>query len=769
VNATAPTVTFTGANATAPYTFTYNIDGATNVTVTSDATGVATITVPTTTAGTFTVNLVSVKDASTTTCLQAQTGSAIITVNPLPTATISGTTTVCLNGIAPTITFTGANATAPYTFTYNIDSGANQTITSDATGVATITMPTTTVGVSHVNLVSVQESSATACSQMQTGTATVTINEIPSVTVADVTVCAGTNATVTAVAATAASYSYAWTYPAAATDPGSVSTFQTPMAGPYTVVITNVGTGCVSPSATGTVSTIASPTIVTPIADLHYCDPDNDGVGVFDLATLQTSLLAAYPTYTFTFHETPTDAATGAQPVPLSYTNIDNWAQTIYIRVLSSGLPCYTAVPLNLIVDPTPMATTPQPYHVCDDDTDGIGTFDLTTLNPTILGTINPALNTVAYYLTLADAQTATGAIVGSTAFHNTVINTQTIYAVVTTTATGCTDIVPVILVVDPLPMATQPGYPAVSLCETTAYGVGFESFDLQGQIPNILLGQTGMNVTFYPSLTDAQAGTNVITPASYVNAIAIVQTLGVRVTNAITGCYVISTIDIRVEPLPVLAPITPLHFCDADNDGVGTFDLATLQTNLMAQYPGYTGFSFFETATDAMNNTTPSLPLSYNNINLWNQTIYIRVQTALNCVDVFPVSLVVDPTPVATTPAPYHVCDDNTDGIAVFNLTTLNPLILGTINPALNTVAYYTTLADAQAATNPIGGATAFSNTAANHQTIYAAVITTATQCQDVVVVELYVDPLPTATQPGYPAYSLCETPANGTCYEAF
>ena len=60
----------------------------------------------------------SVRDASITTCSQAQTGSAIVTVNPLPTATISGTTAVCKDAASPNITFTGASGTAPYTFTY---------------------------------------------------------------------------------------------------------------------------------------------------------------------------------------------------------------------------------------------------------------------------------------------------------------------------------------------------------------------------------------------------------------------------------------------------------------------------------------------------------------------------------------------------------------------------------------------------------------------------------------------------------------------------
>ncbi|MDF3029407.1 MAG: Ig domain protein group 2 domain protein [Fluviicola sp.] len=185
-NAAAPTITFTGANGTAPYTFTYNINGGANQTVSSGAGTSATVTAPTTTSGTFTYNLVSV--TSTMGCSQNQTGSTIVTVNPLPTATISGTATVCQNGAAPSITFTGASGTAPYTFTYNINGGANQTVSSGAGSTATVAAPTGTTGVFTYNLVSIL--SSTTCSQNQTGSATVTVNPTPAIT-GIFTACAG--------------------------------------------------------------------------------------------------------------------------------------------------------------------------------------------------------------------------------------------------------------------------------------------------------------------------------------------------------------------------------------------------------------------------------------------------------------------------------------------------------------------------------------------------------------------------------------------------
>lgn len=119
---------------------------------------------------------------STTGGCAPTTSSITITVNPLPTATISGDATVCQNDAAPTITFTGRNGTAPYTFTYNINGGANQTVTSPSGAnpqSATLTnVSTGTAGTFKYNLVSVQ---GQFCTNPQTGSATVTVNALPTV------------------------------------------------------------------------------------------------------------------------------------------------------------------------------------------------------------------------------------------------------------------------------------------------------------------------------------------------------------------------------------------------------------------------------------------------------------------------------------------------------------------------------------------------------------------------------------------------------------
>lgn len=187
-NGTAPTITITGANGTAPYNFEYTINNGsgpgTTQTIVSNAAGIATITAPVATAGSVTYTLTGVSYGSPAACVNLITGqAALVTVNPLPTATISGDAELCLNATAPNVVFTGAGGTAPYIFSYTINSGSGPgaVLTATSTGnTASVSVPAGTAGTYIYTLTGVKESSATSCQQVATGTATVKVNPKPT-------------------------------------------------------------------------------------------------------------------------------------------------------------------------------------------------------------------------------------------------------------------------------------------------------------------------------------------------------------------------------------------------------------------------------------------------------------------------------------------------------------------------------------------------------------------------------------------------------------
>jgi hypothetical protein len=101
-------------------------------------------------------------------------------VNPLPTASISGSTALCQNAPFPNVTFTGNGGTKPYVFTYQINTGGNLTVsTTGVSNSVSVAQTTAVAGVFNYSLVSVKD--ANGCEQLQGQTATITVHAPPVV------------------------------------------------------------------------------------------------------------------------------------------------------------------------------------------------------------------------------------------------------------------------------------------------------------------------------------------------------------------------------------------------------------------------------------------------------------------------------------------------------------------------------------------------------------------------------------------------------------
>lgn len=97
-----------------------------------------------------------------------------------PTATISSNSTfMCQNSAGTQITFTGSNGIAPYTFFYNINGGATQSVTTTTGNSVVITPNTGTAGSFTYNLTAVED--ATPTNQGVSGSVTLTVNALPNV------------------------------------------------------------------------------------------------------------------------------------------------------------------------------------------------------------------------------------------------------------------------------------------------------------------------------------------------------------------------------------------------------------------------------------------------------------------------------------------------------------------------------------------------------------------------------------------------------------
>jgi len=166
-----------------------------------------------------------------------------LTVTSTATASITGTAAVCLNGVPQTITFTGANGTAPYTFTYNINGGASQTVsTTAASASVTVSAPTNIAGAFTYNLVNVKDAN---CGQPQTGSATITVNALPVASISSnkgLSISKGEALVLTATGGG----QYSWTGADIVSGQNtSTLTIRPKQSGTYRVTVTNAS-GCVS-------------------------------------------------------------------------------------------------------------------------------------------------------------------------------------------------------------------------------------------------------------------------------------------------------------------------------------------------------------------------------------------------------------------------------------------------------------------------------------------------------------------------------------------
>jgi hypothetical protein len=235
--------------------------------------------------GTSTVTLSFASDASTpqtiyvksgNTCgLSSNTRNLSVEVRPIPTASISGTTTICQNAASPQITINNLTS-RPVIVTYNIN-GADQTeIPVNGSSHEHLSVITTIPGTFIYTLVSVRYQSEASCSNLISGTATVTVT--PTVgTPTAITVSSGsdpacqlTNGTTQTMYATTATNNTGFNWSLSTGSAGSINattgvmTWANGFSGSVDILVT--ASGCNGPSSQVTRTVNVTPAVGTPTA-----------------------------------------------------------------------------------------------------------------------------------------------------------------------------------------------------------------------------------------------------------------------------------------------------------------------------------------------------------------------------------------------------------------------------------------------------------------------------------------------------------------------
>ena len=248
--------------------------------------------------------------------------------------------------------------------------------------------------------------------------------------------------------------------------------------------------------------------------------------------------------------------------------------------------------------------------------------------------------------------------------------------------------------------------------------------FDLNTKNMEVLGSQlaTDHTINYYPTLADAQTGTNVL-PNLYTNTNA-TETVFARISNVNNpSCYNTTSFDLAVKEAPVLSTVTEWVECDTDTDGFFNFDLTQKDSEILNGQSAATFSISYHTAQADADTNANAIGSNYTN-STSPEPIFFRIEntTYPECYETGSFNLEVIPAVQAIDPLDMEVCDDDHDGHTSVDLSTKDPEILGAQNPVDFTVSYHLSQLDADGGLNAVNK-WSYSNTAPYTESLYSRV----------------------------------------------
>jgi hypothetical protein len=402
------------------------------------------------------------------------------------------------------------------------------------------------------------------------------------------------------------------------------------------------------------------------------------------------------PTYLVTHHLSQSDASTGANPLPNTYTNTVVNTQLIFAKVINLTTNQSQIITYNLVVNPKPAVIT-YTMNICDND----GTVNgITTMSP--LSSFNPYFSTnnqyaVSYFRTQADAQANTNALVQTTPYTNSNPYQEVLFVRVQTSA-GCFCVSQLVLMVQSC-VVTCPSPTAVTSSNITATSsvlnwVGSSTsnqYEVYASAPGTAAPSSttqGIVVTATPyALNNLNCGTSY---NIYVRTIC-----GNNGNSAWTSPITITTLPCG----PAIGQ--PVNLTQCQNNGQACFNLTTNTSIILANLnPATYSVTYFTSQADATNNTNVITNPSQYCITTASQAIFARItNTTDNTFQVIGFAIVASEyESTVRILTDMTQCDDNNDMVVTFNLTNVQAQINSSY-----TLEYYTSLTNAQNRVVPI------------------------------------------------------------------
>lgn len=453
---------------------------------------------------------------------------------------------------------------------------------------------------------------------------------------------------------------------------------------------------------------------------VSVCDTNNDGTeSAFNLSGLNPQLFAPDISGSITYFLSQADVQSNSNAV--STATLTN-GMMFWIRLTTSQ--CSQVIgPITVNFTPGPTVNSPLDLNItiCDINDNNTEPYDF---DANISGLITSANGVeISYYETYQQAYQGIGAQVSTIRE-----GTYSIYVRVEEPG-GCFSVAEVRLNVDfnEVVATNEISY----LCFDGSEDVTVDLSTLSATMLQSPL--TGITTTFHANAADAEGGTDPISPTQVIteDGNSVTTRYYVRFEESPT-CYTVRTITVVLtHPVAVKSSFT---VCDFNNDNTETFNLNQFNSQIAGAQPAT--LRYFLTAQEAQGNNVALSSFTLNS----SAQIFVRIEVN-QCVEIYPISLQLVPTPVVTpqlTVNRNRYCDNNNDGSEVYNLTQHQAQLYNGSQPVI--FSYFTGYNPAnQTFTGAISDPTKF--VAIGENTVYARIGFSSTGCFSVSVIKLQID----------------------------
>ncbi|WP_187388387.1 T9SS type B sorting domain-containing protein [Seonamhaeicola marinus] len=418
----------------------------------------------------------------------------------------------------------------------------------------------------------------------------------------------------------------------------------------YTTIFVRVVDGNTGCPSIGQIETHTSLLLTGPgMGDFAECDNNEDSNDAldFDLLAIEREInedLTDWVEVTFYSDEDRNNLL--PKSTPFSAVN----GTTLYLNLRDTVSGCEDSAEITLIINPILNIQHTGAIEYCDDNGTGFMSVVLEDLDAQITG--GNSNFSVTYFTSESDANN--GALNVLPPIYDT--STTVLWARIQSNENPqCYTVNRFDLIITTAPSVTDAN--TIEICSNQ----NSEEINLRDNLNEMISDTTGVVISYYNSLEDANAPRNPIEdPDSYtVNSS---HTIFVRFDSSATGCHSIAQYDIIFNTKPILPNDLKLQVCEPAGISTSNFILSEMNGTILNSQSGKIVL-YYEDENDAINRT-PNAELPTNGYPSGNRTIYVRVEniTDTDCNTIAPLELEVSPEALYNPVVGFSVCDNFND-----------------------------------------------------------------------------------------------------------